>query len=85
MKYKDALEMIRKKQFLLGKVFQGFKVSGFLIVPSNYFKRKKFLAAYYESKNAFTAIQPYKDDDLEIWAIDFSRVSQGKINYIKIK
>lgn len=31
------------------------------------------------------AIQPFKDDDLDLWAVDFSKVSQGKLNYVKIK
>lgn len=85
MKYNEILDVIEKKQNLIGNVYQGFKVSGFLIVPSNYFKRKKFFASYYENKNAFMAIQPFKDDELELWAVDFREVSQGKINYVRIK
>lgn len=84
MNYLDALKLIESRKSIIGKEYNGFYVSGFLIVPSSYWKRRKFLKLYYDTKNAFMSIQPYKTEDLLVWAVDFRKLSEGKIDYIKV-
>lgn len=85
MKYSDALKLIESKKTIIGKEYNGFMVNGFLMVPSNYTKRRRFFKSYFETKNAFMSIQPFKEDDLSVWAVNFRNVSQGKIDYIPLQ
>lgn len=84
MNYSEAMQFIESKQTFLGKVYRGFMVNGFLIVPANKKLRRTFFKSYFNTRNALMSIQPYKNEDLIVWAVDFRKLSEGKIDYIEM-
>lgn len=71
MTYQEAVELINRKQYLIGtKNSQGFNIGALIIVPTNEIERKQFFSSYILTQNPESAIQPYIESNLEVWAID---------------
>ena len=71
MTYQEAIELINRKQSLIGtRNSQGFNIGALIVVPANETEREKFFSSYIFTHNAENAIRPYIESDLEVWAID---------------
>lgn len=71
MNYNEALKVKESNSNLIGtKDEKGFTATSIIIVPSNSQNKDKFLKSFLWNNNAETAIQPYINEDLEVWAID---------------
>lgn len=70
MTYLEAVECKKRNQNLIGTSDRGCKVGKIIIVPSNEEDRDKFLSSYLRTYDDASAIIPYVNDSVEVWAID---------------
>ena len=71
MNYNEALKVKESNSGLIGtKDEKGFTTTNIIIVPSNSQNQDRFLKSFLWNCNAEIAIQPYINEDLEVWAID---------------
>lgn len=69
MKYLDALEIVKKKQGLIGRTVGGATIDKVMICPTNPIFFQNFEARYYETFSADFAIAPFKNEDVEVGVI----------------
>lgn len=71
MNYNEALKVKENNLNLIGtKDEKGFTATSIIIVPSSSQNKDRFLKSFLWNYNAEIAIQPYINEDLEVWAID---------------
>lgn len=79
MKYREALDFVKKKQSLKGTIDEkGFLVGDIIIVPSEKIKCDLFLQNY--TQNGENDVCTFdEDDDVEVWAIDTAYLEKANI------
>lgn len=83
MTYIEALKWKTANLGLIGSVDKkGFVVSDLMIVPADPKERNVFLQTYLFTENKDLAFAPYTSRDMQVWAVDLSRLeSHGILFY----
>ena len=80
MKYEDALKLKEESKLLIGtKDSKGFTIGEIIIVPSNEEERNAFLNSCILDYDFESAIIPYIDGELEVWALDLDYLKKANI------
>lgn len=80
MNYQEALDLKEKRMHLLGTIdAKGFSIDELVILPKNQVLQQEFWRRYLVSSNADTAIQPYINEDLDVWAIDKHHLQEARV------
>lgn len=80
MKYEDALKLKDESKSLIGtKDSKGFTIGEIIIVPSNEEERNAFFDSCILDYDFESAIIPYIDSDLEVWALDLDYLKKANI------
>lgn len=80
MKYEDALKFVEDNQINLDKVdSNGFCYDKIIIVPTNPEQQKLFFQAYMINQDADSAIVPFMQEDVSVWAIDIKHLNEANI------
>lgn len=80
MTYEQAKELREKNLKLIGtKDSQGFIVGALLIVPSNPQSQTSFLQDYLTTQDPDSAVSPYVDEDLLVWAVDIQHLQDDNV------
>lgn len=87
MRFEQAKKLQQEKQSLIGTIDEkGFRIDGFIIVPSNNDSQVSFFQAYMFSNNAEASILPFVNEEVELWAIDTKHLKEaGVLFYDKIE
>lgn len=71
MNYSEAIEVIKRNAHLIGKTSEkGFVINTLIMVPKGHDDIGKYLHSYMTLKDYTLANEPYKNEDLAVWAID---------------
>ena len=80
MKYDEAIKLKEANKKLVGTIDEkGFIIGDILIVPSDKKKRNVFFRSYLINHDSNMAIFPFKDADVEVWAIDTKHLEDANI------
>jgi hypothetical protein len=80
MDYQSAKEIVQKNNHLIGKTIIGGKIDELIIYPTNESSYDDFFKSYIRTQNAEASVQPYTNEDVEIYAIiDKSRINANGI------
>lgn len=84
MNYSEALEFKKQNANLVGTTTErGLKIGKLIIVPANEKDRNKFFSSYLLSYNEETAIYPYVNGPVEVWAIDLEYLNRNNVLFYK--
>lgn len=85
MKYEEAKRLIEQHQNDLGKINnKGFKITRIIIVPQNSIDRDQFLKAFLYNGNANSTILPYRNKEVEVWAIDEEHLKNAGVLFFDV-
>lgn len=71
MYYQDAIDLKEQMKNLIGTIDEkGFYIDDLVIVPKDQTLQQEFWRRYMLSMDAETAILPYTNVNLDVWAID---------------
>lgn len=86
MTLQEANQRISEWQGLIGNINnKGFVIDQIIPVPSQEDKQMKFLEFFLSSFNLDEAILSFKDEDMEIWAIELKHYKEaGVLFYEKL-
>lgn len=84
MTYLEALNFIKENADIVGTTTdRGLKIGKLIVVPSDGDNREKFFSTYFFSDDAESAILPYKNYPVEVWAIDLEYLSRNNVLFYK--
>ena len=84
MDYSEALEFKKQNTNLIGTTTdRGLKIGKLIIVPANENNRNKFFSSYLLHYNEDTAILPYTNEPVEVWAIDLEYLNRNNVLFYK--
>ena len=66
MKYSEAIEIVKKKQYLIGKTIGGVTIDKIIICPTRPDYFHIFETKYYETFSEDVAITPFQNEDVEV-------------------
>lgn len=85
MTYSTAIKWREEHLNLKGTTDKkGFVVSDLIIVPTNAQDRDVFLRNYLFADNKATAIEPYMNQDVQVWSVDLGRIETHNILFYNI-
>lgn len=85
MTYTEAIQWRENNKNLIGTTDEkGFIVSDLFVVPANPNDRDIFLRNYLFSENKEAAIQPYINDDVQVWSVDLARIESDNILFYNV-
>jgi hypothetical protein len=70
MKFIDAVELAKKNEHLVGKMYSGMVISEIIIYPTNQHSFKRFNEIYYSELNAQIAITPFISEDVRVGIVN---------------
>ncbi|WP_177735193.1 hypothetical protein [Flavobacterium inviolabile] len=76
MEYQKAQEIVTNNQHLIGKTIKGGIIDELVIHPTEQESYDNFVTSYIQSGNANLSIQPYRNQDVNVFAI----IEKGRIN-----
>lgn len=80
MKYEDALKLKNESKNLIGtRDNKGFTVGEIIIVPSDEGERKSFFDSCNLTYDFESALIPFIDSELEVWALDLDYLKKANI------
>lgn len=84
MDYSEALEFKEQNANLIGTTTErGLKIGKLIIVPANENNRNKFFSSFLLHYNEDTAILPYINEPVEVWAIDLEYLNRNNVLFYK--
>lgn len=84
MNYSEALNYIQNNKQLIGTTTdRGLKIGKLIVVPADEVKRKKFFTSYLLTNDENSAIFPYVEDSVEVWAIDLEYLYRNNVLFYK--
>ena len=85
MNYDQAQIVVQNHQHLIGTVNErGFEVSDIIIVPSEPSQREQFIQLYMSNRNAIKSIQPFINNDVQVWGIDTNHLFKANVLFYNI-
>ena len=85
MEYSDAIKLKNSKQSLIGLVDDyGFVVDDIIIVPTSDPSKNAFFKIYRVDFDAEQSILPFKEEDVEVWAVNTKYVNDSNILFYNI-
>lgn len=85
MNYDQAQIVVQNNQHLIGTVNErGFEVSDIIIVPSEPSQREQFIQLYMSNRNAIKSIQPFINNDVQVWGIDTNHLFKANVLFYNI-
>jgi hypothetical protein len=69
MTYKEAVQIIKDNEHLIGQIYRGSKIDDLIIEPINPEDFQRFKSHYIRSLDAEGAIQPFKNSEVFIAAV----------------
>lgn len=84
MNYSEAIKFIQNNSQLIGTTTErGLKIGKLIIVPVDKVKRDKFFSSFFLTNDEISAIFPYTNDPLEVWAIDMEYLTRNNVLFYK--
>lgn len=79
MDIEKARKLVASYQKLIGTVNdKGFVIDHILIVPRNPKSRQSYFKVYVTNLEMEEALAPFVNEDLDIWAVDFTHVQDSQ-------
>lgn len=79
MNIQEARKIVSLYQKLIGtKNDKGFSIDHILIVPRDSKKRDAYLKNYIKTLDMELALNPYINDELDVWAVDFTHLDDSR-------
>ncbi len=70
MNFLDAVKIAQNNKHLIGKELKGITIDDIIIVPTNAHSQEKFQQLYVQTLNAQASIEPFKNEDVEVYIIN---------------
>lgn len=70
MNFLDAVKIAQNNKHLIGKKRKGVTIDDIIIVPTNAHSQEKFQQLYVQTLNAQASIEPFKNEDVEVFIIN---------------
>ena len=85
MTYSAAIQWKNEHLQLIGTIDKkGFVVSDLILVPSNPQDRDVYLQSYLFAGRDESAIQPYTNQEFQVWSVDLDRLESHNILFYNI-
>lgn len=85
MNYIEAQKSVQNNQHLIGTLNEkGFEVSELIIVPAEQTHRDAFIRLFMMNRDAVRSIQPFKNEDVEVWGIDTKHLFMANVLFYKV-
>lgn len=70
MTYTEALELVKQKSSLVGKLTKGGIIYNLAIVPTNKEHQRRFLLRFVQNgHDSGNAVIPFINEDVQVWAL----------------
>ena len=84
MKYNEAEEVIKSNSHLIGTINEkGFVINELIIVPQDRSKLDVYMQDYIQTRDYSISIQPYKNEEVTVWAIDTKHLIESNVLFYK--